>query len=69
MVKLGIPVADERPSAKALADAAIAILNPNPTSCALLDEGDSALPGLALPGVFLSDVQYLTRCTELSKLL
>lgn len=47
----------------------IAIDMPSPTRCAELDEGVSAEPGLALPGEFLSDVQYLTRCTELSKLL
>ena len=47
----------------------IAMLILEPTSCAELDEGDKDVPGLAEPGVLLSEVQYLTRCTELSKLL
>ena len=45
------------------------ILKPSPTSCAVLDDGEIAEPGVEDPGVFRSDDQYLTRWTELSKLL
>lgn len=41
---------------------------PNPTSCAVLDEGDIVL-GAGGAGGARSDTQYLMRCTELSKLL
>lgn len=45
------------------------ILSPSPTSWAVLDEGDKAALGLVFPVALLSDVQYFTRWTELSKLL
>lgn len=44
----------------------IAIVRPNPASCAVLDEGESVPFDAA---AYLSDDQYLTRCAELSKLL
>ena len=69
-MRLGIPVAAAEVSARAVGLLVTAMLRPNPTSCAVLEEGDSAEPeGLPKLGEFLSDVQYLTRCTELSKLL
>ena len=43
------------------------IVKPRPTTCALLDEGDSAWPGEGVLG--LSVTHILMRCTELSKLL
>ena len=46
------------------------ILKPSPTSCAVLDDGEIAeVAGVEDPGAFRSDDQYLTRWTELSKLL
>ena len=46
------------------------MVNPNPTSCAVLEDGDIDEPGLELPETgCLSEVQCFTLCIALSKLL
>ena len=62
-------MADGRLSASAFGALDIAMLIPSPTRWALLDAGVRAFPGLEFPDAYLSEVQYFTRCTELSKLL
>jgi hypothetical protein len=61
-----MPVDAGRLSANAFGALDMAMLMPRPTRWALLDAGVRALPGLAFPA---AEVQCLTRCTELSKLL
>jgi len=68
MLRLGTP--DTGDPSDATPGLVIAdILNPRPTSCTVLEDGDIAVPGLAFPGKVRSADQYLTRWTELSKLL
>lgn len=45
------------------------MLRPKLASWTVLDDGEVTLDGGDVVGGCLSDVQYLTRCTELSKLL
>lgn len=68
VVRFGMPVAAGDDSEMTFGLLASAILIPRPTSCVVLGELASDCGGEG-PGAFLSDVQYLTRCTELSKLL
>lgn len=67
--RLGTPVAAGLPSGSIPGLEIADILSPSPTSCAVLDDGDKAELGLAFPAALLSEVQYFTRWTELSKLL
>jgi len=67
--KFGRPADVGKLSAREFGAPAMAMLIPRPTRWALLEAGVRALPGLEFPEAYLSEVQYFTRCKELSKLL
>ena len=64
-----MPVAAASPAARAFGVLARAMPSPSPASCDVLGVFVSAGPAEVGAGVLRSDVQYFTRCTELSKLL
>lgn len=69
-MRFGTPVAAGPPSGTTPGLVMADMLRPSPTSCAVLDDGEvAAVPGLEPLGKDRSVVQYLTRWTELSKLL